>query len=34
MPVFAPCGSPEANPSSCLPPEKFDSLVDFLASLQ
>jgi mono/diheme cytochrome c family protein len=34
MPVFAPCGSPEANPSSCLPQEKFDSLVDFLASLQ
>ena len=26
--------SPEANPSSCLPAEKFDSLVDFLASLQ
>jgi hypothetical protein len=34
MPVFAPCGSEGANQYSCLPPEKFNSLVQFLASLQ
>ncbi len=34
MPVFAPCGSPGASESSCMPPEKFTSLVQFLASLQ
>jgi len=34
MPVFAPCGTPGANESSCLQPEKFDNLVKFLASLQ
>ena len=34
MPPFQPCGSEGASESSCLPREKFDSLVDFLASLQ
>ena len=34
MPVFAPCGSPGASDVSCLPKEKFTSLVQFLASLQ
>jgi quinol---cytochrome c reductase cytochrome c subunit, bacillus type len=34
MPVFAPCGTPGASESSCMPPEKFNSLVNFLASLQ
>ena len=34
MPSFKPCSSENASPSSCLPDEKFDSLVQFLASLQ
>ncbi len=34
MPVFAPCGSEGASDSSCLPEEKFNNLVKFLASLQ
>jgi menaquinol-cytochrome c reductase cytochrome b/c subunit len=34
MPAFKPCGSENASPASCLPQEKFDSLVTFLASLQ
>jgi hypothetical protein len=34
MPVFAPCGSEGASDVSCLPQQKFDSLVQFLASLQ
>jgi menaquinol-cytochrome c reductase cytochrome b/c subunit len=34
MPPFQPCGSPGASETSCLPQEKFDNLVSFLASLQ
>jgi hypothetical protein len=34
MPAFQPCGSAGASDASCLPQEKFDSLVNFLASLQ
>jgi menaquinol-cytochrome c reductase cytochrome b/c subunit len=34
MPVFAPCGSPGASESSCMPQEKFNNLINFLASLQ
>jgi hypothetical protein len=34
MPPFKPCGSANASTSSCLPREKFDALVSFLASLQ
>jgi menaquinol-cytochrome c reductase cytochrome b/c subunit len=34
MPVFAPCGSEGASDVSCLQPQKFKSLVQFLASLQ
>lgn len=34
MPEYPPCGSPGASDVSCLPPEKFDALVEFLASLQ
>ena len=35
MPAYAPCGSPGTEDSpTCLPQEKFDDLVDFLASLR
>jgi hypothetical protein len=34
MPPFPPCGTEGASESSCLPREKFESLVQFLASLQ
>ena len=34
MPPFKPCTTANASDSSCLPREKFEALVDFLASLQ